>query len=494
MGTDGSGIVGKKVFLFAFMAEVPPTEKQKFINIVKKLGGICKPDEDMYVSDCTHIVVPDKIAKMGNKWCPKVFGALASGKHVIMSQFLIQSDTSGRFLKEAEFVPPFVTPIVDHVSRQGKPFVGQTSIVIVDNHRRQAELKVILRDGGAKVPNWSVTDLRHKPLQETRKLDIIYTDTMQEKAMSNFVQRCNAEKEKQGDRPLSVLSYFCIFKVITTPVLDRENRRIMESQFDVNNKDLMFTLHPQTAPQQMRSSRPISNRSIRNNRGVVPIDIKLESSDEDDDIQILSDEDVKVVETKRIPPAKRRKMTKDIVYEIPNKTQKIEVIDLSSSDEEPQSISTVSAKETVPKSNTKCDIIHPSPPLLSQGEMSQKTITHQDNYKTTVSNKAMSEVQRKLVNENCDKKSSIGEVEKPPDQLTEPNVDNPNTYNGKKDPPPKEVEISVKTFVGQNTGWSSSRNDSRSKTIGNSSGLESLPICNENVKVIFLLPNLLSIL
>ena len=199
MGTDGSGIVGKKVFLFAFMAEVPPTEKQKFINIVKKLGGICKPDEDMYVTDCTHIVVPDKIAKMGNKWCPKVFGALASGKHVIMSQFLIQSDASGRFLRETEFIPPFVASIVDHVSKQGKPFVGQTSMVIVENPRRQAELKVILRDGGAKVPDWSVADLSHKPLQKTRMLDTIYTDMTQEKAISNFVQRCKAGKEKQGD-------------------------------------------------------------------------------------------------------------------------------------------------------------------------------------------------------------------------------------------------------------------------------------------------------
>jgi len=45
-----------------------------------------------------------------------------------------------------------------------------TDIPISDNARRQA-------DGGANVPNWSVTDLKHKPLFETSKLDVIYTDT-----------------------------------------------------------------------------------------------------------------------------------------------------------------------------------------------------------------------------------------------------------------------------------------------------------------------------
>ena len=98
------------------------------------------------------------------------------------------------------------------------------------------------------------------------------------------------------------------------------------------------------------------------------------------------------------------------------------------------------------------------------------------------------------LSEKCGKQNSIGEVEKPQDERSEPNVDmecNPNTCNGtpkgsEKDPPP--TEIGVKTFVGQNTGWSSSRNDSRSQTIGigNSSAWESLPISNKNVKVIFL--------
>ena len=43
-------------------------EKEQFTKIIKSLGGICRPEEDMYVSDSTHIVVPDKIAESGNKW------------------------------------------------------------------------------------------------------------------------------------------------------------------------------------------------------------------------------------------------------------------------------------------------------------------------------------------------------------------------------------------------------------------------------------------
>ena len=97
-----------------------------------------------------------------------------------------------------------------------KPFVNQTAIVIINNPRRQAELKLILRDGGANVPNWSVTDLLHKPLHETLRLDIIYTDTMQEKTLQKFVDRFNTEKDE--NRHLKVLSYFCIFKVITITV------------------------------------------------------------------------------------------------------------------------------------------------------------------------------------------------------------------------------------------------------------------------------------
>ena len=216
----------KKVFLFAFMNEdgITPTEKLKFRRTLNKFEAICKMEESMYVSDSTHIVVPNQIAQSGKKWCPKLFGALAGGKHVITTQYLIDSETSGRFLNERDFIihhtiktytyiPPFVAPIVDHFSAHGKPFVNQTAIVIINNPRRQAELKVILRDGGANVPNWSVTDLLHKPLHETLRLNIIYTDTMQEKNLQKFVDKFNTEKAE--NRHLKVLSYFCIFKVIT---------------------------------------------------------------------------------------------------------------------------------------------------------------------------------------------------------------------------------------------------------------------------------------
>ena len=61
----------KRVFLFTFLGECTSFEKTMYIRILNKLGAICKMDEDMYVSDSTHIIVPDEIAEIGKKWSPK---------------------------------------------------------------------------------------------------------------------------------------------------------------------------------------------------------------------------------------------------------------------------------------------------------------------------------------------------------------------------------------------------------------------------------------
>ena len=134
--------------------------------------------------------------------------------------------------------------------------MDQTSIVIINNPRRQAELKVILRDGGAKVENWGISDLKHKPLFETQKLNIIYTDTYQEQALNEFVDRVGP------NGTLKVLSYFCIFKTITMPVVGKEKREAMEAQFNVKNTELMRRLHPKLAQEQLVRPR-IGQRSIR---------------------------------------------------------------------------------------------------------------------------------------------------------------------------------------------------------------------------------------
>ena len=100
----------EKVFLFAF--NMPQDEKEKLDKIVRKLGGISRVHEDMYVSDATHVVIPDDTV---HKWCPKLMGALAGGKTVVRVAYLIESDKAGTFLEEAKFVPNYVENIILHV-------------------------------------------------------------------------------------------------------------------------------------------------------------------------------------------------------------------------------------------------------------------------------------------------------------------------------------------------------------------------------------------
>ena len=110
MGSKGN----KKVFLFSFVNELTWEGKSRLDKGIKKLGGISKLNEDMYVSDATHILVPDKVDQ---KWCPKIFGALASGKFVVNTSYIEKSLEAGKFLDEVKFRPVFVDHIVEHVKR-----------------------------------------------------------------------------------------------------------------------------------------------------------------------------------------------------------------------------------------------------------------------------------------------------------------------------------------------------------------------------------------
>lgn len=104
----------KKVFLFSFIREFTNEEQEKLDSIVRSLGAISKLNEDMYVSDSTHIVVPDCVDQ---KWCPKLFGGLASGKEVVTGSYLFKSMKARKFLNEADFRPKYVKHIIDHVER-----------------------------------------------------------------------------------------------------------------------------------------------------------------------------------------------------------------------------------------------------------------------------------------------------------------------------------------------------------------------------------------
>merc|ERR1719228_1462825 len=87
----------------------------------------------------------------------------------------------------------------------------------------------------------------------------------------------------------------------------------MEEQFSVSNTELMQRLHPITAAEQPKRSL----KSFRQPR-VVP-EIKIESEDEDSDVQVISDDDCKVIETTRPPIKRKTPAFKDFQYELPGK-------------------------------------------------------------------------------------------------------------------------------------------------------------------------------
>ena len=105
---------------------------------------------------------------------------------------------------------------------------------------------------------------------------------------NNALRKCvtKANIEKSDKNPIQILSYFCMLKLITDPVIGKRNRKIVESQFDIKNKDLMKKLHPRTS--QRENQQIISGSSLRNAK-IVP-EIKLENfsdNEENDDGEIL---------------------------------------------------------------------------------------------------------------------------------------------------------------------------------------------------------------
>ena len=194
-----------------------------------------------------------------------------------------------------------------------------------------------------------MADLFFKPTPESSKLDVIYTDLspLNNRKFESFVSK------RALDRPVRVLSFFGIFKVITVPTADPKLRIDLESQFDVKNKELMGRLHPQTAPKKTVDAVEANNQAERQTKQV--IEVKLDSSDSEEETMVkndgvvaLSDEDDDIIVQKvikktppiTIVPQVKKRMTADIEYTIPKKkpriesTEPTECIDLISSDEE----------------------------------------------------------------------------------------------------------------------------------------------------------------
>ena len=304
------------------------------------------------------------------------------------------------------------------------------------------------------------------------------------------------------------------------PVEGGEMREIMEAQFDVNNKELMRRLHPQTAEPQLPTNRSHRESRLgpRDNEGRIVPEIKLESEDSDSDVQVVSDDECQVIDQK-IQPRKKRKPSsgfKDFQYEVPgqqNKKRKedSEIIDLASSDDEEEPIGNgISEPLSLPVPITKMSQDEKSSSGSGQSSSKDKIDKNQHEVSdddrpdwhfpaSSIDNAEMDTASTKDTSDNSETNKDLLVNEKIVDRNANQNEDVPKVTNDKHKAEPKSnetlingistdkdkqdpPEVQVKTFVGQNSGWAVSpaepkvpEKEEGSKTIeiGDSSSLES---------------------
>lgn len=318
----------KKVFIFAFLDD--QTEKNSLHRIITNLGGIARKNESMYVSDMTHIIMPNR-----DLWCPKVFGAVASKKHVVTPSYILDSEKAGKFLDEKNYYPTHIAPVASAINNSSPIFANQTCVVLLKNSRRQTELRLVLRDAGATVPPFSVDDLMLKPDRLTKPIKTIYTDMSCVDA-AHFKSFVN--KRANELKPVRVLSYYAIFKTILSCPKNETERLILEEQFNYKNTDMMKQLHPRSPVKQSTST------SIREGKNTV---YTVDSSDDnDDEIEVISTKPAVPVKPSTtnstiVPGAKRKRwngqiehLGKDYKPLAKKPTFVNEVIDLADSDDD----------------------------------------------------------------------------------------------------------------------------------------------------------------
>ena len=89
----------EKVFIYD--DTLSPKDKDSCERLVRSLGGISNLSET-YISEATHVVVADCNAL--GVISPKVLGCLASGKHVVTTEYLRESAKHQQFLQELMYI------------------------------------------------------------------------------------------------------------------------------------------------------------------------------------------------------------------------------------------------------------------------------------------------------------------------------------------------------------------------------------------------------
>ena len=223
----------KKVFIYD--DTLKPEEKRRCMNYVAELGGVSKLS-NTYVSEATHVVVHD--TNNLRLISPKVLGCLASGKHVVTIQYLIQCRIRGSFQNELINSDESVRKIQRSVLRYGKSFRNLTCLVFMHNAEKKRELQTILRDGGAKVPDWTIADLSSKPTLEITNVNKIFTEMeiVSEPDFRTFMATRNRAQWR-----IDILHHLYIFRFIRTEPNSKERTQI-DQYFDINNKEAMKSL------------------------------------------------------------------------------------------------------------------------------------------------------------------------------------------------------------------------------------------------------------
>ena len=74
---------GRQRKIFLYSCNFTMLEKETLEKKIQKLGGISHTMEDMYVSESTHVIVPDSWCR---KWTSVIMGAVGSGLILVLKR------------------------------------------------------------------------------------------------------------------------------------------------------------------------------------------------------------------------------------------------------------------------------------------------------------------------------------------------------------------------------------------------------------------------
>ena len=90
--------------------------------------------------------------------------------------FIHKSFEAKKFLREDVFIPTDIVILRSAFNKHGKIFLNQNCIILMENSKKQIELRNMVRDSGGTVLNWSCKDLALKRDVELMRVDFIVSN------------------------------------------------------------------------------------------------------------------------------------------------------------------------------------------------------------------------------------------------------------------------------------------------------------------------------